>query len=265
MYSFDYVRPTSLADAVKSLAASEENRALAGGQTLIPTLKQRLAMPAALVDLSGVAELKGIKRDGNTVRIGAMTTHTEVAASSEVKGAIPALVTLAASIGDPHVRNVGTIGGSLANNDPAADYPAGALGLGATIVTNLREIPADGFFKGLFKTDLKPGEVIVAVKFPVPQKAGYAKFEQRASRYALVGVLAAQTAGGVRVAVTGSGAGGVFRASSLEAALAKSFSANALKGASVPATGLLSDIHGSSAYRAALIPVIAERAVAAAK
>ncbi len=265
MYAFDYVRPASLADAVKVLGSSEENRVLAGGQTLIPTMKQRLAMPAMLIDLAGVAELKGIRRDGNAIVIGAMTTHAEVAASADVRGAIPALAMLAGSIGDPHVRHAGTIGGSVANNDPAADYPAAVLGLGATIVTTEREIPADSFFAGLFKTTLKPGELIKAVRFPIPTKAGYSKFEQRASRYALIGVFAAQTVGGVRVAVTGSGASGVFRAASLETALGKGFSVDALKGATVPATGLLSDIHGGAEYRASVIPVIAERAVAAAR
>lgn len=265
MYAFNYVRASSLADAAKALGGGEESRLLAGGQTLIPTLKQRLAMPASLVDIGGIAELKGIRRDGNMLVIGATTTHAEVAASSDVRQAIPALAMLAGSIGDPQVRHAGTIGGSLANNDPAADYPAGALGLGATIVTNKREIPADSYFTGLFRTALGTGEIITAIKFPVPQKAGYAKFEQRASRYALVGVLVAQTAGGIRVAVTGSGANGVFRAASLEQALAKGFAAASLKGATVPATGLLSDMHGSAEYRAAIIPVIAERAVAAAK
>ncbi len=265
MYAFDYVRPASLADAVKALGSSEENRALAGGQTLIPTMKQRLAMPAALVDLSGVAELKGVSRDANSVTIGAMTTHAAVAANADVRAAIPALAALAGGIGDPHVRHAGTIGGSVANNDPAADYPAAVLGLGATIITTTREIPADSFFTGLFRTALQPGELIKAIRFPIPQKAGYSKFEQRASRYALIGVFAAQTAAGPRVAVTGSGASGVFRAAGLEAALAKGFSVDALKGATMPATGLLSDIHGGADYRASVIPVIAERAVAAAK
>jgi aerobic carbon-monoxide dehydrogenase medium subunit len=194
-----------------------------------------------------------------------MTTHADVAANADVKSAIPALAALAGGIGDPAVRSVGTIGGSVANNDPAADYPAAVLGLGAVIVTTQREIPADQFFTGLFSTALRGGEIIKAIRFPVPQKAGYSKFEQRASRYALVGVFAAQTAAGVRVAVTGSGANGVFRASGLEAALGKGFAVDSLKGASVPASGLLSDLHGSADYRASVIPVIAERAVAAAK
>jgi len=264
MYAFDYVRPTSLADALTAIGSGEEARPLAGGQTLIPTIKQRLAMPSSLVDLAGIAELKGIRRDGNAISIGATTTHYEVASNADVKAAIPALAHLAGHIGDPAVRSQGTIGGSVANNDPSADYPAAVLALNATIVTTQREIPADQFFAGLFTTALKPGELIKAVRFPIPAKAGYSKFEQRASRYALVGVFVAQTPAGVRVAVTGSGASGAFRAPSLEAALAKAFTVDALKGASVPATGLLSDIHGSAEYRAALIPVVAERAVAAA-
>ena len=264
MYAFDYVRPASLADALKAIGSGEEARPLAGGQTLIPTLKQRLAMPASLVDLAGIGELKGVRRDGNALVIGAMTTHAEVAANADVKAAIPALAHLAGHIGDPAVRSAGTIGGSIANNDPAADYPAAVLGLGAVIVTTSREIPADNYFAGLFTTVLKPGELIKAVRFPVPMKAGYSKFEQRASRYALVGVFVAQSAAGVRVAVTGSGATGVFRAANLEAMLSKVFTVDALKGASVSATGLMSDLHGSAEYRASVIPVIAERAVARA-
>jgi len=266
MYAFDYVRPATLADALKAIGSGEEARPLAGGQTLIPTIKQRLAMPAWLVDLAGIAELKGIAREGsNAISIGAMTTHAEVAGNADIKASIPALAHLAGHIGDPAVRSAGTIGGSVANNDPSADYPAAVLALGATIVTTSREIPADSFFAGLFTTALAPGEIIKSIRFPVPMKAGYSKFEQRASRYALIGVFAAQTAGGVRVAVTGSGANGVFRAPSLEAALTKAFTVDALKGVTVPATGLLADIHGNADYRASLIPVIAERAVAAAK
>ena len=262
MYAFDYVRPATLADALKAIGSGEEARPLAGGQTLIPTIKQRLAMPGSLVDLAGIAELKGVKRDGSTLTIGAMTTHAEVAANADVKATIPALAHLAGHIGDPAVRSAGTIGGSVANNDPSADYPAAVLALGATIITTQREIPADAFFAGLFTTTLKPGELIKAIRFPVPVKAGYSKFEQRASRYALIGVFVAQTAAGVRAAVTGSGATGVFRAPAIEAALAKGFSPDSLKGVTVPATGLLSDLHGSAEYRASVIPVIAERAVA---
>jgi aerobic carbon-monoxide dehydrogenase medium subunit len=261
MQTFAYVRPTSVGDAAAALA-HEDARALAGGQTLIPVMKQRLAMTASVVDLTGIPGLKGIKRDGNTLIIGAMTTHAEVAASAEVKGAIPALAHLAGGIGDPQVRHVGTIGGSIANNDPAADYPAAVLGLGATVVTNKREIGADSWFKGLFATALEPGELVVAVRFPVPKKAGYSRFEQRASRYCLVGVMVVDTGAGVRVAVTGSGANGAFRAASLETALAGGLSAAALQGAAVPSTGLMSDMHGSADYRAALIPVVTERAIA---
>jgi carbon-monoxide dehydrogenase medium subunit len=264
MYQFNYVRAASLADAAKALGASDEARLVAGGQTLLPTIKQRLAQPSALIDLAGIAELKGIRKEGNTIIIGAMTTHATVAANADVKSSIPALAKLAGGIGDPAVRHAGTIGGSLANNDPAADYPAGALGLGATIVTNKREIAADNFFTGLFSTALDAGEIITAVKFPIPEKAGYAKFEQRASRYALVGVLAAKTATGVRVAVTGAGSNGVFRSKEIEAAIGSNFSADAAKAAKVPASGMLSDLHGSAEYRAALVSVMASRAVAAA-
>ena len=265
MYNFNYVKASSVSEAAKALAGSSEAKLLAGGQTLLPTLKQRLAMPSQVIDLSGCKELKGVRREGNAIVIGALTTHAEVAASPEVKQAVPALAVLAGGIGDPQVRHTGTIGGSVANNDPAADYPAGALGLGATVITNKREIAADQFFTGLFSTALGADEIVTAVRFPVPQKAGYAKFEQRASRYCLVGVMAAQTASGVRVAVTGSGANGVFRAASIEQALAGGFTPDKARGASVPASGLLSDMHGAADYRAALIPVMAERAVAAAK
>jgi aerobic carbon-monoxide dehydrogenase medium subunit len=261
MQTFAYLRPTSVAEATAALA-TEDARALSGGQTLIPVMKQRLAMASSVVDLSGIPGLKGIKRDGNTLIIGAMTTHAEVAASADVKSAIPALAHLAGGIGDPQVRHRGTIGGSIANNDPAADYPAAVLGLGATIVTNKREIVADAWFKGLFATALEPGELVVAVKFPVPKKAGYSRFEQRASRYCLVGVMVVDTGNGVRVAVTGSGATGAFRAASLEAALAGGLNAAALQGAAVPSSGLMSDMHGSAEYRAALIPVVTERAIA---
>ncbi|MCB1546291.1 MAG: FAD binding domain-containing protein [Hyphomicrobiaceae bacterium] len=263
MYGFSYQRPRSIADAVAALA-SEEARPLAGGQTLIPTLKQRLARHETLVDLSGLAELKGVHTDGKAVGIGAMTTHAAVAASAEVRAAIPALAALAEAIGDPQVRNAGTIGGSLANNDPAADYPAAVLALGATIVTNKRNIAADDYFTGLFSTALEPGELITAVGFPVPRRAGYAKMAQRASRYALVGVFVAETTAGVRVAVTGAGGSGVYRSKELEAALASNFAAAALSGVTVPAGDLLSDLHASAEYRAALIPVIAERALVAA-
>ena len=262
MYSFDYVRPGTISEAVAALGTSTESRYLAGGQTMVPTLKQRLARPGKLVDLSGLRELKGVERSGNAIGIGAMATHAEVAASAAVKQAIPALAKVAGGIGDPMVRNRGTIGGSLANNDPAADYPAAVLGLGATIVTNKRQIRADDFFKGLFTTALEPGEMITGIGFPIPEKAVYVKFEQRASRYALVGVFVAKTAAGVRVAVTGAGDSGVFRVPEFEAALAASFTPGALAGKAVSAANLMSDIHGSAEYRANLVGVLTERAVA---
>jgi carbon-monoxide dehydrogenase medium subunit len=264
MYQFTYHRPDSLSAAVAQLAADSDAKALAGGQTLLPTMKQRLASPSAIVDLGKIAGLDGISREGDAIVIGAMTPHADVATNAAVHQAIPALAALAEGIGDPQVRNKGTIGGSLANNDPAADYPAAALALGATIVTNKREIAADTFFKGLFETALEPGEIIVKVRFPIPQKAAYVKFPNPASRYALVGVFVARTAGGVRVAVTGAGANGVFRANAIEAALASNFSAAALANIKIPADGLNSDIHADAAYRAHLIGVLAKRAVAAA-
>jgi carbon-monoxide dehydrogenase medium subunit len=223
MYDFSYQKAGSVADAAKAAKAAADARFLAGGQTLIPTLKQRLAKPAAVIDLGGIAALKGISAGASGVTIGATTTHAEVAASADVKKAIPALAALADGIGDPAVRNCGTIGGSLANNDPAADYPAGALGLGATIKTDSREIPADQFFKGLFDTALNPGEVIISVTFPQPEKAAYMKFPNPASRYAMIGVFVAKTKAGVRVAVTGAG-NGVFRVKAMEDALAKNWS-----------------------------------------
>lgn len=263
MHNFAYHRPGSVADAVKAVGGSSDAKILAGGQTLLPTLKQRLASPADLIDLGGVAELKGIKMEGDGVTIGAMTTHAEVAASPVVKGAIPALASLAGGIGDNQVRNRGTIGGSLANNDPAADYPSAVLGLNATIRTNKREIKADDFFKGLFETALGDGEIITAVHFPKPEKAGYAKFRQPASLFALTGVFAAKTKGGVRVAVTGAGPS-VFRSKELEAALSANFSADAAKNVKVPSSGLNNDLHGSPEYRAHLISVMGSRAVASA-
>jgi carbon-monoxide dehydrogenase medium subunit len=263
MYSFDYQRAQSVADAAKTLGSKEEAKLLAGGMTLIPTLKQRLAKPSDLVDLGRIAELKGIKRDGNAIVIGAMTRHVDVATSDVVKGAIPALAHLAEGIGDPQVRNRGTIGGSLANNDPAADYPAAVLGLGATVITNKRKIAADDFFKGMFETALAADEIITAVSFPIPEKAGYSKFPNPASRYAVVGVLVAKTAGGVRVAVTGAGAV-VFRQKEMETALGKSFTAEAAAAIKQSADGLNTDIHASAEYRAHLVTVMGKRAVAAA-
>ncbi len=263
MYNFEYQQAQSVADAAKAVGADEEAKLLAGGMTLIPTLKQRLAKPSDLIDLGGIAELKGIKREGNAVVIGAMTRHVEVATSDVVKGAIPALSHLAEGIGDPQVRNRGTIGGSIANNDPAADYPAAVLGLNATVITNKRRIAADDFFKAMFETALAADEIVTAVSFPVPEKAGYAKFPNPASRYAVVGVLVARTGGAVRVAVTGAGPV-VFRQKEMEAALGKSWSADAIAGVKQSAGGLNSDIHASAEYRAHLVTVMAKRAVAAA-
>ena len=235
---------------------------MAGGMTLIPTLKQRLAMPSDVVDIGQLADLQGISVAGGKVSIGSMTTHDTVANSADVKGAIPALAVLASGIGDPMVRNRGTMGGSVANNDPAADYPGAVLGLGATVVTDKREIAGDAFFTGMFETALDEGEIITRIDFPVPTKAAYTKFPNPASRYAIVGVFVAQTADGVRVAVTGAG-GTAFRATEMEAALNANFSPSALDGISVSSDGLNKDIHASAEYRAHLIGVMAKRAVAA--
>ena len=262
MREFSYHRPKSVADAVKAYSGKSEPRYLAGGHSLLPSMKQRLNAPSDLVDLSGINDLKGIKVAGGEVVIGAGTTHAEVAHSAEIKKAIPALCVLADGIGDPQVRNRGTIGGSLANNDPASDYPAAVLGLGATVVTNKREIAADSFFKGLFETALENGEIITAVRFPIPEKAGYAKFAQPASRFCIVGVMAAKTKSGVRVAITGAGPA-VFRSADAEKALGANFAA----GTALPAakaSGLNSDLHASADYRAHLIGVMTKRAVAAA-
>ncbi len=260
MQAFAYQTPSSVADAAKA-AKAEDAKLLAGGQSLLPSMKLGLAAPSALVDLSALAELKGIKVEGGKVTIGAGTTHAAVAASAEVKKAIPALADLAGRIGDRQVRNRGTLGGSLANNDPAACYPAAVLGLGATVVTNQRSIAADDFFQGVYTTALQEGEIITAVSFPIPEKAGWQKFKQPASRFSMVGVFVSKGPAGVRVAVTGAGANGVFRAKDLEAKLASNWSAGALAGATVAASGLNSDLHASAEYRAALIPVLAARAV----
>jgi carbon-monoxide dehydrogenase medium subunit len=260
MQAFAYATPSTLADAVK-LAAEEDAKYMAGGQTLLQSMKLGLIAPSTVVDLGAINEIKGICRDGDAIVIGAGTTHAEVAASTEVQAAIPALAELAGHIGDRQVRNRGTLGGSLANNDPAACYPAAVLALSATVHTNQRKIAADDFFLGLFTTALNEGEIVTAVRFPIPERAGWQKFKQPASRFGLVGVFVSKSASGVRVAVTGAGAGGVFRASSLEALLADNYSAAALAGATVPADDLNSDLHGSAAYRAALIPVLAGRAV----
>jgi len=263
MYAFQYHQPANVSAAVADLA-QEDSKILAGGMTLLPTMKQRLAAPAALVDLGRVNELVGIRREGDSIVIGAMTRHVDVATSDIVLAAIPALASLAAGIGDPAVRNRGTIGGSVANNDPAADYPAGVLALGATIVTNKRRIEAEAYFHGLFETSLEAGEIITLVSFPIPQKAAYVKFPSPASRYALVGVFVAKGAGGVRVAVTGAGANGVFRLPEFETALNANFAPSAIEGLKVDASGLSGDMHGDSDYRAHLIGVMAKRAVTAA-
>jgi carbon-monoxide dehydrogenase medium subunit len=265
MYAFEYHRPSTVAEAVSLLQGATDGRFLAGGHTLLPTLKQRLASPSDLIDLSGLKELKGILIDrGSQLRIGAMTPHAEVAGSADVQGWIPALAYLAEHIGDAQVRNRGTIGGSIANNDPAADYPAAIVGLNATVHTNKRTIAGDDFFTGMFDTALNDGEIITEVRFPKPDKAGYAKFPNPASRYAIVGVMVAQTGNGVRVAVTGAGPC-VFRLPDFESALARNFSADAIKGLSVSPGGLNSDIHASAEYRAHLVGVMARRAVAAAR
>ena len=263
MYDFHYHRPKTLADAVNLLKGKDEARPMSGGMTLIPTLKQRLARPSDVVDLGGIKELAGIKVEGNNVVVGGMTRHADVASSADVKGAIPALAYLAGHIGDPQVRNRGTIGGSIANNDPAADYPAAVVGLNATVTTNTGKHTADNFFKGLFETALSDGELVTSVSFPKVEKAAYMKFPNPASRYAMVGVFVAKTAGGVRVAVTGAGAC-VFRVKAMEDALAKNFSSDAIKDIKVPADGLNSDIHASAEYRAHLVNIMARRAVDAA-
>ena len=260
MYPFDYVRPTSLAEALKAGAGGGF---LAGGMTLLPSMKLRLSNPDRLVDLSGVAELTGLTVAADRVVIGAMTRHVDVASSAELGRVLPALAGLAGGIGDPLVRNRGTIGGSLANNDPSADYPGAVLALGATVVTDRREIAADAFFTGMFSTALAPGELITRVSFPVPRRAAYIKFPSPASRYAMVGVFVAYTGKEIRVAVTGAAAC-VHRWAACEAALSAKFDVDSLVGLTVPTDGLNQDLHGSAEYRASLVPVIARRAVAAA-
>jgi len=261
MYTFDYQRPANAAAA--ATAFSGDARYLAGGQSLVQAMKLRLSSSERLIDLGGLSELSGIKIDGGQLVIGAMARHAEVAASKEVQKAIPALAELAGGIGDQMVRNMGTLGGSIANADPAACYPAAVLGLSATVHTNQRTIAGDGFFTGLYETALKPGELITAVSFPVPTRAAYVKYKQPASRFALVGVFVSQGAGGVRVAVTGAKSS-VFRAAAIEAALNTSFTAAAAKAVKMPVDDINSDLHGTAEYRAAMISVMASRAVAAA-
>lgn len=261
MYQFNYVKAKSLKEAGEFLAAHTDAKLLAGGMTLIPTLKARLAQPSHLVDIGGLKELRGLELKNGELRIGAAMQHHEVAVSEVVRKAIPALAHLAGVIGDPQVRNLGTLGGSVANNDPAADYPAAVLALAATVVTTQREIAADDFFQGMFATALKPGEIVVRIGFPVPKRAGYAKFAHPASGYAMAGVFVAETANGVRVAVTGAGPG-VFRWQEAEAALKKNMSAAALDGLAVNAENLNEDMHATREYRANLAAVMARRAVA---
>src|SRR5436305_5559623 len=261
MYEFEYRRAANLEDATKRLA-DEDAKLVAGGMTLIPTLKFRLAKPSELIDLGGIANLKGITEDGNAVVIGAMTRHADVHRSDVVKRVIPSLAAMAGMIGDPAVRNRGTIGGSIANNDPAADYPAAVVALNASVRTNKREIAADSFFTGLFETALEEGEIITAVKFPKVATANYQKFRNPASRYAIVGVFVAKTPAGVRVAVTGAGPC-VFRQTEMEQTLGRSFTPDAIKDIKQPQDGLNSDIHASAEYRAHLVTVMARRAVAA--
>lgn len=262
MYQFTYHRPKSLDEVKQILSDNEEAKLLAGGMTLLPTMKLRLARPSDLIDMSNVDGLADIKDAGDTIEIGAMVRHADVASSDLVRGAIPALSELAEQVGDAQVRNRGTIGGSVANSDPSADYPAAVLGLNAVVKTDRREINADDYFKGLFETALEPGEIILAVRFPKPKRAAYSKFPNPASRYAVVGVMVAETADGIRVAVTGAGAC-AFRMTAMEDALAKDFSANALEGLTVDAADLNSDLHASAEYRAHLVGVMAKRAVQA--
>jgi len=265
MYETTYHRASSVADAAAKISGAEDGKILAGGQTLIPTMKQRLAAPSDLVDIRTLGELQGIEASGGGLTIGAGVSHAEVATSDTVRGAIAAVADLAGKIGDPHVRHMGTIGGSIANNDPAADYPAAVLGLDGTVITNKRSIPAADFFQGLFETALEDDEIIVKVSFTVPTKAGYAKFPNPASRYAMCGVMAAQMAdGSARVAVTGAGNSGVFRHAGMEAALAGNWSPDAVSGASVDAGDMIGDLHGSAEYRANLVVVMAKRAIVAA-
>jgi carbon-monoxide dehydrogenase medium subunit len=261
MYAFNYVRAGSVSEAVQAVPGGNF---LAGGMTLLPSLKLRLARPDQLVDLSAIPGLAGIEEVGGRIVIGAMTRHSDVASSALVRAKIPALADLAGGIGDPLVRNRGTIGGSIANNDPSADYPAAVVGFDATIITDRREIPAAAFFTGLFSTALQPGELVLRVSFPIVHRAAYVKFPSPASRYAMVGVMVVQAGRDVRVVVTGAGPC-VFRLPAFEQALAANFSAAALEGLTVPADGLNQDLHGTAEYRAHLVPVMAGRAVAQAQ
>jgi carbon-monoxide dehydrogenase medium subunit len=264
MYSFTYHRPTTVRQAVNLLAKDPEAKLLAGGHSILPVMKLRLAKPSALIDIGRIDGLSGIELKGRSIVIGALARHVDVATSRTVKEALPVLAELAGQIGDPAVRHRGTLGGSLANNDPNADYPAAVLGLGATIITSKRRIAADDFFKGLFETALEPDEIITRVSFPLAKKAAYQKFKHPASGFALVGVFVSKRGSDIRVAVTGAGSNGVFRVKSFEEALKKRFGPKSIEGMSVPPDGMNSDIHGSAEYRAHLIGVLARRALAAA-
>ncbi|MBV9556817.1 MAG: xanthine dehydrogenase family protein subunit M [Pseudolabrys sp.] len=264
MYNFSYHKPTTVRQAANLLAKNPEAKLLAGGHSLIPVMKQRLAQPSALIDLNLIEDLAGIELKGRSIVIGALTRHADVANSKVVQDALPALASVPGSIGDPQVRNRGTIGGSIANNDPNADYPAACLGLGATIITNKRRIAADDFFTGMFSTALEENEIIVKVSFPIAKKAGYEKFKHPASGFALVGVFVSKRGADIRVAVTGAGANGVFRVKSFEEALKKRFAAKTLEGMTIPANGMNADIHAGADYRAHLVGVMARRALAKA-
>jgi aerobic carbon-monoxide dehydrogenase medium subunit len=264
MYAFTYHRASGLRQAGNMLEKFEDAKLLAGGQTLLPTMKLRLASPANIIDLNAIEGMSEIELRGRTLVIGAMARHAQVASSPVVQQSLPALAALANMIGDPAVRHRGTLGGSIANNDPNADYPAACLGLGATIVTTKRRIEADDFFKGMFETALEPDEIITKVIFPLPKKAAYEKFRNQASRFALVGVFVSKRSSEIRVAVTGAGERGVFRVTAFEEALKKRFSPKSLEGLTVPAEGMNSDIHGGAEYRAHLVGVLARRAVAKA-
>jgi carbon-monoxide dehydrogenase medium subunit len=264
MYNFTFHRPTTVRQAAGLLGRNPDAKLLAGGHSLIPVMKQRLAQPSALIDLSKVEGIVGVELKGRSVSIGAMTRHADVANSLVLKEAMPGLAMVPGSIGDPQVRNRGTIGGSIANNDPNADYPAACLGLGATIITNKRRIAADDFFTGMFSTALEEGEIIVRVSFPIAKKAAYEKFKHPASGFALVGVFASKRGSEIRVAVTGAGSNGVFRVPTFEEALKKRFSPKSLEGLTIPAAGMNADIHASPEYRAHLVGVLARRAVAKA-
>ena len=265
MYETNYHRAQSVADAQALLTKAEDGKFLAGGQTLIPTMKQRLAAPSDLIDVCSISDMRGISEEGGAIKVGAATTHYEVAASDLVKERIPGLAALAGGIGDPAVRHMGTIGGSIANNDPAADYPAALLALSATITTSKRSMPADSFFTGMFETALDDDEIVVSVSFPIPEKGAYAKYPNPASRYAMAGVFVAKASDGtVRVAATGAGQDGVFRIPQMEDALKADWQPSAVADVTVNASALLSDIHGSAEYRANLVTVMAKRAVAAA-